>query len=409
MGLFDRFRVTTSNENIPTPYVPETQDRAAITGVTPPPRQDINVTTTSALSLIPVTRSIAVLETAIMQIPVEVYRGDEQVDSPLWLQTPDIENNVSQAEFVGTTLVHLTTYGNAFWYITRGARGIANVQILHPEQVAVNQDNKGKIYYQVNGNTVPNENIKHIKLWMRPALNQLLGEGPIQRHKMIIRQALDLQDYADNWFRRSAIPSGILKTTEFLSEDVAKANKEAFIESQRNRTIAVLSNGLDFGSVALDPEAAQFLENQKFMTRQISNMFGVPSVYLGLSIEGQGMTYTNGNEDRNKLFEDGLQQYIVRIEQAISDLLPRGQYAKFNLTQFLRPNQLVRFQTYAIALDKKFMTQNEVRELEGMMPLAAGDMPAATEPNPAPTQQDTPGSQDIPAAPQPTRSKRSKK
>ena len=99
---------------------------AAITGVTPPPRQDINVTTTSALSLIPVTRSIAVLETAIMQIPVEVYRGDEQVDSPLWLQTPDIENNVSQAEFVGTTLVHLTTYGNAFWYITRGARGMNN-------------------------------------------------------------------------------------------------------------------------------------------------------------------------------------------------------------------------------------------------------------------------------------------
>lgn len=408
MGLFDRFTTKTQDAIIPTPYVPTTQDRAAITGVTPPSRQDINVTVTSALSLIPVTRSIAVLETAIMQIPVEVYRGEEQVESPLWLQTPDIENNVSQAEFVGTTLVHLTIHGNAFWYVTRGARGIANVKILHPEQVAVNQDNNGRIYYTVNGNTVPNENIKHIRLWHRPVLNQLLGEGPIQRHKMVIRQALDLQDYADNWFRRSAVPSGVLKTQEFLSEDVAKSNKEAFIESQRNRTIAVLTNGLDYNAVSLDPEKAQFLENQKFITRQISNMFGVPSVYLGLSVEGQGMTYTNGNEDRNKLFEDGLQQYVVRIEQALSDLLPRGQYAKFNLTQFLRPNQLVRFQTYAIALDKGFMTKNEARELEGMMPMTDGDEPAATEPTPAPVE-DAP-SNDTPSDDTPVRSrKRSKK
>lgn len=401
MGLFDRFRTT--EVVAPSAYVPK-EDRA-LSDILPPARTEITVSTTSALSLIPVSRSIAVLETAIMQIPVEVFRGEEQLESPLWLQTPDIENNVSQAEFIGTTLVHLTLHGNAFWYVTRGARGIANVQVLHPEQVAVNQDNTGKTYYTVNGKKVPNENIKHIKLWHRPQLNALLGEGPIQRHKYIVRQALDLQDYADNWFRRAAVPTGTLTTTEFLSADVALQNKQAFIDSQRERSVAVLSSGLTYDPVALDPEKAQFLENQKFITRQISNMFGVPSVYLGLSVEGAGMTYTNGNEDRNKLYEDGLQQYIVRIEQALSDLLPRGQYAKFNLTEFLRPNQLVRFQSYAIALDKKFMTPNEVRELEGMMAIEGGDEVAAT---PAPTpNQEQPAQQD---EPEPTRSKkRSKK
>lgn len=377
MGLFDRFR---QEETVtPAPYVPE--ERASIQ---PPSRSEIVVNTTSALSLVPVSRSIAVLETAIMQIPVEVYRGDEMVEAPAWLQTPDIENNISQGEWLGTTLVHMAIHGNAFWYVTRGARGIANVKVLHPETVSVNTEQNGVVYYQVNGNRVPTQNIVHIKLWQKPQWNALLGEGPLQRHKYILRAALDLQDYADNWFRRAAVPTGILTTPEFLSDDVAKANKAAFIESQRERSISVLSSGLKFDTVALDPESAQFLENQKFTTRQIANMFGVPSVYLGLSMEGQGMTYTNGNEDRNKLYEDGLQQYVVRIEQAISDLLPRGQYAKFNLTQFLRPNQLIRFQSYAIALDKKFMTPNEVRELEGMTDLPEGDMPAATEPTPTP-------------------------
>lgn len=398
MGLFNRKQEVYQPES----FVPDTQDRGSIL---PPTRSDIVINTTSALSLVPVSRSLAVLETAMMQIPVEVYRMDEQIDTPAWLQTPDIENNISQAEFIGKTLIHLAVFGNAFWYVTRGQRGIANVRVVFPEEVSVNTDVDGKIFYHLNGTKVSSENIVHIKLWDRNVINSLLGEGPLQRHKYIVRAALDLQDYADNWFRRAAVPTGTLTTSEFLSEDVAKSNKTAFIESQQQRSVAVLSSGLSYQSLSLNPEEAQFLENQKFIARQICTMFGVPSSYLGLSMEGAGMTYTNGNEDRTKLYNDGLQQYIVRIEQALSDLLPRGQAAKFNLTQFLRPNQLIRFQSYAIALDKKFMTPNEVRELEGMQPIDGGDQMNQVQPPIGNTPvNDQP--QDTPAEQAPTRSKK---
>ena len=366
MGFIDRL-FGINDQYQPETFVPNTDNRNSIL---PPSRSTMVLNEKTALSLVPVSRSISVLETAIMQIPVEVYRGNEQIEGPMWLEMPDIENNMSQAEFIGTTLVHMALFGNAFWQTTRGARGIANVKVLHPGSVAISTDEKGNKLYSVNGSYVSSNNIVHIKLWSKPGINDLLGEGPIQRHRQTLVAAMDLQYYADNWFKISAVPTGVLSTTEFLSEDVAIANKQAFIDSQVDRTVAVLSSGLSYENIALNPEEAQFLENQKFIARQIANMFGVPSVYLGLSMEGQGMTYTNGNEDRNKLYEDGLQQYIVRIEQALSDLLPRGQYAKFNLTSFLRPNQLIRFQAYGLALDKGFMSVNEVRELEGMLPIA---------------------------------------
>jgi len=178
-----------------------------------------------------------------------------------------------------------------------------------------------------------------------------------------------LHNYADNWFRTAAVPTGTLTTSEFLSADVARQNKEAFVASQQERSIAVLSSGLKYDSITLSPEQAQFLENQKFITRQIAMMFGVPTMYLGMGIEGQGMTYVNGNEDRAKLFQDGLQQYIVRIQQAITDLLPRGQSAEFNLTEFLRPNTKTRYESYAIGLSNRFLTVPEVREMEGMSEL----------------------------------------
>jgi HK97 family phage portal protein len=364
MGLKDTIVKRLGYEITSNKFIPQNRD---INGtIMPPARDSIVVTDATALSLVPVSRAVSVLETAIMQIPVQVYRGDELIPNPAWLETPDVANRISQSEWLGKTVLHLATLGNAYWLITRGARGIANIENLHPTTVNIMTDNKNQVYYVYNGKQYTKNDILHIKLYAKSLATDHYGEGPIQRHRNVLRSALDLQNYADNWFRTSAVPTGTLSTTEFLSEDVALANKTAFIESQRDRSVAVLSSGLSYESIALEPEKAQFLENQKFITRQIATMFGVPTLYMGMGIEGQGMTYTNGNEDRNKLFEDGLQQYIVRIQQAITDLLPRGQYAKFNLTEFLRPNQLIRFQSYAIGLANQFLTVDEVRSLENL-------------------------------------------
>ncbi|CAB4149408.1 COG4695 Phage-related protein [uncultured Caudovirales phage] len=345
-------------------FVPDTENRGVAN--TAPVRDSVSVTPTTALSLVAVSRATSVLETAIMQIPVNVYRGNTALPTPLWLETPDLDNQISQAEWLGTTLIHMATYGNAFWYVQRGPRGIVNIRNLHPQDVSVSTDNTGRLIYSYGNKNYTSQDIKHLKLWSNPSSVSLLGEGPLQRHRSVLRSALDLHNYADNWFRTAAVPTGTLTTSEFLSADVARQNKEAFVASQQERSIAVLSSGLKYDSITLSPEQAQFLENQKFITRQIAMMFGVPTMYLGMGIEGQGMTYVNGNEDRAKLFEDGLQQYIVRIQQAITDLLPRGQYAEFNLTEFLRPNVKTRYESYAIGLTNNFLTVPEVREMEGM-------------------------------------------
>lgn len=366
MGFRDRFieRLGYQVEAVES-FVPETQNR----GMSAPSREAVVVSETSALSLVAVSRALSVLETAMMQIPVSVHRGNETIAAPAWLDYPDVENNVSQAEWLGTTLFHMATTGNAFWLIQRNARGIVNIKNIHPSNVSVMTDQNGIIIYQIGTKNYTSRDIVHLKLWKSAKVDALLGEGPIQRHKSVLRSALDLHNYADNWFRTAGVPTGTLTTSEFLSGDVAKQNKDAFIESQQERSVAVLSSGLKYESIALNPEQAQFLENQKYITRQIAMMFGVPPMYLGMSIEGQGMTYVNGNEDRAKLYEDGLQQYIVRIEQAITDLLPRGQHAEFNLTEFLRPNVKTRYESYAIGLDKQFLTVEEIREMEDMPPM----------------------------------------
>ena len=91
MGIFNK--LLGREEEYIERYVPDDlEERGAFI----PFRQPFVVNEITALQLIPVTRCISVLETAAMQIPVEVLRGIEKVDTPSWLLTPDVENNVTQ-------------------------------------------------------------------------------------------------------------------------------------------------------------------------------------------------------------------------------------------------------------------------------------------------------------------------
>ena len=189
MGFRDRL-VSRLGYELEPAYVPETENRGVAN--TAPARDAVSVTPTTALSLVAVSRATSVLETAIMQIPVNVYRGNTQLPTPLWLETPDIENQISQAEWLGTTLIHMAIFGNAYWHIRRGPRGIVNITNLHPSDVSVSTDETGKIYYLYKSKRYSSADIKHLKLYHNASSTALLGEGPLQRHKSVLRSALDL-------------------------------------------------------------------------------------------------------------------------------------------------------------------------------------------------------------------------
>jgi phage portal protein BeeE len=60
---------------------------------------------------------------------------------------------------------------------------------------------------------------------------------------------------------------------------------------------------------------------------------------------------------------------MIRFEQAFSDLLPRGQVAKFNVDAFLRADTLTRYQAHEIGLRSGFLTTDEARALEDLQPM----------------------------------------
>jgi HK97 family phage portal protein len=81
-------------------------------------------------------------------------------------------------------------------------------------------------------------------------------------------------------------------------------------------------------------------------------------------------TYSSVTQDSQAFVRFTLRPWIVRLEEGLSELLPRGQRAVFNLDSLLRASTLDRYNAHKVALDAGFMTVSEVRELEGLPPLA---------------------------------------
>jgi hypothetical protein len=87
-------------------------------------------------------------------------------------------------------------------------------------------------------------------------------------------------------------------------------------------------------------------------------MLGLPGYYLGAP--NSSRTYSNVEQEQLQ-FLRGITPLLTRIEMAFTDLLPRGQYAKFNTDALLRSDTLTRYQAHKIAIESGFLTVDEVR------------------------------------------------
>ena len=68
-----------------------------------------------------------------------------------------------------------------------------------------------------------------------------------------------------------------------------------------------------------------------------------------------------------------LRPWLVCIEQALSALLPRGQFAQFNADALMRGATQERYAAYKSAREASWMSVNEIRALEDMEPMDGGD------------------------------------
>jgi HK97 family phage portal protein len=347
----------------------ETETRAAQPTV--PTRSAAVVTADTALTLTAVYRAVQIIATPISKMPIDTYRyatGIElKIENPALVNKPDINSN--RRDFLFQTVTSLALEGNAFWYKNYGANGqVNNLTILPASAVSVaykdSQDISKGVVYSYMGKTYTTNEIEHLKLFSKTG--NLRGLSPIEVCRSDVSAALDLRDYAKNWFTSAGVPTGILKTNQALNAEQADTVTNNWHNKQQNRQIAVLGNGFDYQQVALSPREALFTDIVEQNTVSIARLFGIPARLLITTVPGGSDTYTNLQDENQVFYRHTLMAYTDAITDAMSNCLPRGTRVEFDYQHLFRADVATRYNYYATGISAGFLTTDEVREKEGL-------------------------------------------
>lgn len=351
----------------------------------------VRVDAGSAMQLMAVYGCVRLISDSISTLPVDAYRktadGRVQIAEPSWLRRPTVD--LDFAEWCGQVLASLLLHGNAYVLVLRSGASIVELPPLDPAKVVVRRE-AGRKTYWVMGQRVPFD-VLHIKGMMLPGAD--VGVSPVEYARQTIGLGLAAQEYGARFFDTDGNMPGVIELPKPEVPEKKRLLAEGFARKisrgNRSRLPGVLDDGAVWKATSVTPEQAQFLGTRQFSAAEIAGqMFLVDPSDLGIPVDGMSLTYANLTERNTRRVQVTLLPWIVRIETALSSLLPRPQYVKLNVEGLLRGDTKTRWETYAIAEginasasargDAPVLETDEMRRYEDLNPLPKPD-PAPVE------------------------------
>ena len=180
----------------------------------------------SSMQMTAVYSCVRILSEAVAGLPLHLYRYTEEgskekaTSHPLYFLLHD-EPNPEMTSFVfrETLMTHLLLWGNAYAQIIRNGKGeVIALYPLMPDRMAVDRDDKGRLYYEYTVNTedAPTMKVSLVRLSPTDVLHipglgfdGLVGYSPIAMAKNAIGMAIACEEYGAKFFANGAQPSAI--------------------------------------------------------------------------------------------------------------------------------------------------------------------------------------------------------
>ena len=306
------------------------------------------VTTESALQLLTVYGCVRLISDGISTLPIDVYRVDLQGEKkpapkPAWLEQPTVD--LDFPSWCGQVLSSLLLQGNSYWFVARSSTGtIVELVPLDPAKVQVTRVS-GRKKYIVNGVEVPSAEIVHVKGLMLPGAD--VGMSPVEYARQSIGLGLAAVKFGGDFFQNEGNMPGVIEAPGDMQPETMDNLAKQW---RRKRTKGgkglpgVLKGGATWKPTGVTNEQAQFLATRQYTAAEIAGqMFLVDPSELGIPVAGTSLTYANLEQLNARRVQVTYLPWIVRIEKAISDLLMRPRYMKFNVEGLLRGKTLKLF------------------------------------------------------------------
>lgn len=327
----------------------------------------------------------------IASLPLVVMRkvGDHKVlatEHDLFYKLHDSPNADQTAlDFWEYQALALELRGDAFAEKELGAGGrLIALHPINPEAMTVRRLGNGEIGYRWNENgrarSETREKVLHV-----PGFggNPLGGMSTLAYARKTFNLSASLNSSASTLFHQGIMGSGYIKTELPLNAEQRIAAEtliqEKWTGARNAHRPMLFDKNMSWQAITINPDDAQMLESRSFSIEEICRYFNVPPHMIGHTEKAS--SWGTGIEQMTLGFvKYTLRRRLKRIEKALEKQLLtsedrlNGISIEFNIEGLLRGDSKNRSEFYGAALDKSWMTINEVRALEGLPPKEGGDV-----------------------------------
>ena len=344
------------------------------------------VTPATAVGSTAVWAAVRIISESIATLPLRVYERRDggrviATEHPLYPILHDRPNPRQTAvEYREQQLASLLLWGNAYTWIDRWPSGRPrNLWPIRPDRVTVRidvateNDPVPSLVYVVSthdgGQRVyAADDILHVR---GLSSDGLMGLSPIAVHRDAVGLEQAEREFAGRFFGNNGRPGGVLKVAGRLSNDAAVRLKQSWETAHRGlenaHRVAVLEEGIEWQSMGMPLQDAQFVEQRRFSIEEIARIFRVPLHLMG---DLQRATYSNIEHQSIEFVVHTIRPWCVRLEQAYATLLYPSErqalYVEHSVDALLRGDIKSRYDAYAVARQWGWLSVNEIRALENL-------------------------------------------
>jgi len=323
-----------------------------------------------ALRLSTVWGCVRLLADSVSTLPLQVFRDDERdpLPTPRLLARPSADHP-ELSDWLWAVMACLLLRGNCWGMISdRTGAGLlpAQVDLLDPDRVGVQEDRDAPPVIRLDGREVDRAELFHVKAF--PVAGSILGMSPVAYAREAIGLGVAAEKYGARFFGDSGIPSGYLHSDQEISRQLREDLTSEWRYIRQGRRGTALLSKVKFIPLSIAPEEAQFLETQRFNVSTICRFYGVPPVMMGGETGGHE-DYSSPEMRATEFLQLTLRPWLLRIERAVSGLLPRSQRAKFNAGGMVRATLRERYEAHKLGIEAGWLLPSEVRELEDRPPV----------------------------------------
>lgn len=343
------------------------------------------VTPQSALGLAAYFACVRNIAEDTAKLPLHVFRKQGQNRIPVdhevdYLLNVAPNDDMSAMDFRQTLTLHAAGMGNGYGRIVFGGGSrIEALTVMESSRVKPKRE-KGQLFYEYWTGGKPEILMPREVLHIRGLSNEgIVGYPIVTLAREVLAGALATQKFSAAFFGNGCWPGGTLEHPDKLGAEAHKNLMESIEKRHRGAGAAhklmILEEGMEYKAHATAPENAQLVEMLYFLLEEVCRYYRMPPHKIQhllratfSNIEHQGLEYVG----------DTLMPWHLRWEQEckrklFSQTVERSLYIRHNVAALLRADAVRRATYYGKMLGSGVYSINEVRALEEMNSIPAGD------------------------------------